>query len=98
MPHPGGDLEGRAKAHKDFAVAGRRHGAARIIGISAGADDRAVADAARQFAGDPACRGRGGKIAVAVACNSADRAVAQRVILLGIRIGQTAPPPLEDVL
>ena len=23
VPHPGGDLEGRAKAHKDFAVAGR---------------------------------------------------------------------------
>src|SRR5437762_604816 len=23
VPHPGGDLEGRAKTHKDFAVAGR---------------------------------------------------------------------------
>ena len=71
-----------AEPDEELAVAGRRDRAGRVVGEGAGADDRAVADPARQFAGHPAGRGRGGEISATIARNSADRAVAARVVIV----------------
>src|SRR5690348_13643156 len=69
----GGDLVGGGEADEELAVPGRRDGAACVVGKRAGADDRAVPDAAGLLAGHPAGRGRGGEVAAAVAGDGADR-------------------------
>src|SRR3546814_11492493 len=55
-----------------LARSGGGDGAAAIVGIGAGADDRRIADASPTLAGEAARRGRSGKIAVRVARHRAD--------------------------
>src|SRR5215472_3672137 len=61
-----GNLETYSIADKEFPVTGRRDRAARIVCIGAGANDGAVADAARRLAGPAAGRSGGRKVAVAI--------------------------------
>src|SRR5947207_493482 len=67
MEDPRGDLVRHAETDEEFAMTGRRHRAAGVVGIGPGADDRRVADPPRQLAGHPAGRGGGGEIAVTIA-------------------------------
>src|SRR6185503_10708419 len=82
-----GVLDARADVVRDgvadpeFADAGGRDGAALIVRVGAGADDRRVADTAEALVGQPAGRGAGCEVAVLVERHRADRAV----MVLGLR-------------
>ena len=97
MAHARGNLVRRAEANEELAVTGRRHRAGGVVGIDAGADDRGVADPARQFAGHAAGRGRRGEIAGSVARHRAHRAVAARLVDFHL-IRKTAPLPFQLLL
>src|SRR4051812_41431172 len=66
-------------ADEEFAIAGGGNGARFIVRVSAGADDRAVADAAGSLVRIAAGRSRGGEITRLVEGHRAHRAVAVRV-------------------
>src|SRR5439155_356629 len=87
----GSDLERGTVANKKFAVPGRRDRAGGIVGVGAGANDRAVADPARSLAGHPAGRGGGGEIAVAVPGDGADGAMSGRLLAPSERVLQFPP-------
>src|SRR5438094_6412170 len=74
IAHARRDVVGEHAADESFAEPGSRDGAG-LIGVIAGADDRRIADPARQLAGVAARRGRSGEIAVGIERHGADRAV-----------------------
>src|SRR3954447_15695202 len=85
------------EADEELAAAGRRDRAGGVVGECAGAEDRAVPDPSRQFAGQPAGRGRGAKIPATIARNSADSAVAARVVFVPI-VRNTPRAPGQGLL
>ena len=90
--------------HEVLAAARRGDGASRVVRVSAGADDRRVADAAPALVRHAAGRGRGGEVAVLVARDGADRAEESDVLIGGggdalallrlERFLELLPPPL----
>src|SRR6478736_5003802 len=64
-----------ASAHEELAGPGCRDRAGPVVRVSPRADHRRVADPAPALAGQPAGRGRGGEMPVAVARHRADSAV-----------------------
>ena len=67
------DVVGDDRAYEVLAVAGGGDGAARVVGVSAGADDRRIADAAPALVGHPAGGGRSGDIAPGIHRDGAHR-------------------------
>src|SRR6266481_3178860 len=98
VSNPRSDLVRHAVADKKLAVTGRGHGAAGVVGIGPGADDRGVADPPWQLAGHPAGRGGGGEVAPTIARNRADGAVAARFVIVGCagREGLLQGPPARS--
>jgi hypothetical protein len=80
-----GEIVGRDGADEKFAVPGGGHGARRVVRVSAGADDRRVADPAWSLVRVSAGRSCGREVACSIEGNSAHGSVA---ILIGQRGGR----------
>jgi hypothetical protein len=92
MAQPGGDLERYAPANEEFAMAGRRDRAGRVVRIGAGADNGAVADPPGGLAGPSAGRGGGRQIAATITGDGADSIAAARLLTRAFeRMPQLAP-------
>src|SRR5207248_1263429 len=79
--HQDADLVRDGVADEDLAVPGGRDRTGGVVGISPGADDGRVADAAVPLVRHPSGRGPGGEVAVAVEGHRADgpeRAIGRR--------------------
>src|SRR5215469_15237603 len=95
MAQAGGDLKRGPKSDEIFPMTGRRDCTGGVVRVDAGADDRAVADAAGHLAGHPPGRGGGGEVAIAVTGDSAHGAM---TALLVVILGEAATATFELVL